>query len=73
MAEYFVMIKRVVNNLVAVGQLVSNDDLIMYHLVGLGFDYDLVVASLTSKLESFSFQEIHAILLNQDTCLEQLH
>lgn len=73
MAEYFVMIKRVVNNLVVVGQLVSNDDLIMYCLAGLGFDYDLAIVSLTSKLDSFSFQEIHAILLNQDTCLEQLH
>ena len=29
--------------------------------------------SLTSKLDSFSFQEIHVILLNQDICLEQLH
>lgn len=71
MVEYFAKIKRVVNNLVAVG--LSNDDLIMYHLTGLGFDYDLVVVSLTSKPDSFSFQEIYAILLNQDTCLEQLH
>ena len=73
MGEYFAKIKRVADNLVAVGQPISNDDKMMYLLAGLGSNYDPVVASVTSKPDSFSLQEIQAILLNQEARLEQLH
>ena len=73
MGEYFAKIKRVADNLAAAGQPISNDDKIMYLLAGLGSNYDPVVASVTSKPDSFSLQEIQAILLNQEARLEQLH
>ncbi|RVW22016.1 hypothetical protein CK203_111920 [Vitis vinifera] len=43
MGEYFAKIKRVADNLVAVGQPISNDDKMMYLLAGLGSNYDPVV------------------------------
>ena len=73
MGEYFAKIKRVADNLAAVGQPISNDDKMMYLLAGLGSNYDPVVVSVTSKPDSFSLQEIQAILLNQEARLEQLH
>ena len=58
MVEYFAKIKRVTKNLAVVGQPVSNDDMVMYLLPGLGSNYDPILVSVTSKPDSFSLQRI---------------
>lgn len=55
--------------LMAVGQNISDDELILYILGCLGTDYESVIVNLTSR-ESLMLQEVHFMLQNQEICLE---
>lgn len=60
------------NTLMVASQTITDDELIMYILGGLGLDFESVVVNLTS-CESFSLQEVQFMLQNQEMCLEQLN
>lgn len=47
--DYVLKMRSVADNLNAASQVISNDDLVLYILGGLGSEYDLVVANLTSR------------------------
>ncbi|RVW89746.1 hypothetical protein CK203_047255 [Vitis vinifera] len=68
MGEYFAKIKRVADNLAAVGQPISNDDKMMYLLAGLGSNYDPVVVVIPPFLkileevtEVVAIEEVEAV------------
>lgn len=47
--DYILKMRRVADNLNAAGQIISDEDLILYILGGLGSEYDLVVVNLTTR------------------------
>ncbi|PON38061.1 hypothetical protein PanWU01x14_315630 [Parasponia andersonii] len=65
--------KSIVDSLSAAGQLISDDDLILYILVGLSQDHDPVVVTLTSRTDRSSLQEVQFLLQIQEMCSEQLN
>ena len=47
--EYFLKMKTFANDLMLAGQSISNDELALYILGGVGPDYESMVVNLTSK------------------------
>ncbi|EXB74907.1 hypothetical protein L484_018615 [Morus notabilis] len=47
--DYVLKMRSIVDNLNATGQVISNDDLVLCILGGLGSEYDPVVVNLTSR------------------------
>ncbi|PON78831.1 hypothetical protein PanWU01x14_017300 [Parasponia andersonii] len=71
--EYILKMRGVADNLLAAGQVVSDDELILYVLGGLGPEYESVVINLTSCQESIIIQEVQFMFQNQEMRLEQLN
>lgn len=69
--EYVLKMRALAYALMAAGQNILDDDLILYILGGLGTDYESVVVNLTSR-ESLTLQEVQFMLQNQEMRLEQL-
>ncbi|XP_062103704.1 uncharacterized protein LOC133814806 [Humulus lupulus] len=70
--EYVLKMQCLADALMVVGQAISDDDLIMYILGGLGSEYESVVVNLTSK-DSVTLQEVQFMLQSQELRLEQQH
>ena len=47
--EYMLKMKNVVESLLATGQIITNEELILYILCGLGQEYESMVVNLTSR------------------------
>ena len=71
MMEYLLKVKFVANNLVAIGESISEHDHVLYLLGGLVVDYNSFVVSITSRHEPLYLAEIHSMLLTYEHCLEQ--
>ena len=65
--------RSLAETLASAGQLISDDDLILYILGGLGQDYDSVVVNLTSRHDQITLQEVQYMLQSQEMRLKQLH
>ena len=52
--DYFLKIRGIIDTLAYTGQLITDDELLLYILGGLGSEYDPVVVNLTSKQETVS-------------------
>ena len=59
--EYFLKMKTFANDLMLAGQSISNDELALYILGGVGPDYESMVVNLTSK-DSISVTEAQFLL-----------
>ncbi|KAJ9682724.1 hypothetical protein PVL29_018620 [Vitis rotundifolia] len=73
MMEYLLKIKSIVDNLLAIGENITEQHRILYLLAGLGAEYNLFVISVTSGHEPLSLEEIHSMLLTHENRLEQQH
>lgn len=73
MHDYILKMKAVADSLSATGQMISNEDLILYILGGLSQEYDFVVVNLTSRCDELSLQELQFLLQSQEMRLEQLN
>ena len=73
MDEYLTKMKMVADNLGTAGYLVSDEDLMLHVLAGLGPEYDLVVVNLTSRIVPATWQESQALLLNQESHIDQMN
>lgn len=60
--DYALKMKLISNNLRAASQQLSDDDLIMYLLQGVGNEYDAVVVNLTTRTTQLSLFEVLSVL-----------
>ena len=60
------------NGLLSVGQVITDKELILYILEGLGSDYETDVVNLTSR-ENVTIREVQLMLQNQEMRLENLN
>ncbi|KAB5514017.1 hypothetical protein DKX38_027923 [Salix brachista] len=71
--DYMLKMKSLAETIVCAGQQISDDELILYILEGLGHDYDSVVVNLTSRHDQVTLQEVQYMLQSQEMRLEQLN
>lgn len=55
--DYFLKMRSIDENLAVVGQVIFDDELLLYILASVGSEYDLVMVNLTSCLDSITLQE----------------
>lgn len=72
MVEYLHKMKMCVDNLVVAAHPVTDDDLILYILGGLGQEFDVVVVSVTVRAELISLSNLQGLLLSYEYHLEQM-
>ncbi|KAH6771966.1 hypothetical protein C2S51_010370 [Perilla frutescens var. frutescens] len=72
MRDYLKKIKICCDTLGAAGEKVSEDNQILHILSGLGPEYNPVMISLTSRVESPSLREVHGLLLVFENRLETM-
>lgn len=60
--DYILKMKSIVDSINDAGQAISDEDLTLYILGGLGSEYDLVVINLTSRQDSISLSEVQFLL-----------
>lgn len=70
MTEYLSKVKTCCDLLNFVGHHVSDEDQIMHILNGLGSEYDAVMVTVSSKMESWTTMDIHCLLLSFENRLE---
>ena len=70
--DYFLKMRNIADTLASTGQLISDDELLLYVLGGLGSEYDPVVVNLTARQDSVSLQEAQFLLQSHEMRLEQL-
>lgn len=68
--EYFLQMRTITDGLLAAGHSLSDDDLVIYVLGGLGVEFDDVVVSLTGR-DLPSLSEVHSILHIHEMRLQQ--
>ena len=69
MTIYFLKMKTIVDNLTSVGNLVADDDFVLYLLGGLGSYYNLVAVRI-GRGESVNIHKVYSILLTHECQLE---
>ena len=69
---FFLKMRNIVDTLASTGQLIYDDELLLYVLGGLGLEYDFVVVNLTARQVSFSLQEAQFLLQSHEMRLDQL-
>lgn len=60
--EYYFKIKALVEDLRCVGNLVSEDEQMMFLIEGLGSEYDLVMVNITLKERKLPLSEVYLML-----------
>ncbi|KAF5200993.1 hypothetical protein FRX31_009420 [Thalictrum thalictroides] len=66
-------IKGIADALAVTNTPIADSDLLLHTLSGLGVDYESFVTSIYTCPSPPTFTELHALLLNQEMRLEQLH
>jgi hypothetical protein len=69
--DYFQKAKQYADLLASIGQPLSDSDIITYIFAGLPTEYDSLVTSLNTRLESFSLDDLYGHLLTYELRLEQ--
>ncbi|KAL5752957.1 hypothetical protein ACOSQ2_023464 [Xanthoceras sorbifolium] len=69
--EYILKIRNLADCLVAAGQPISDRDLLMNILEGVGSEFDAVVVNITSMQSSISVQEAQFLLMSYEAILNQ--
>ncbi|KAL5767184.1 hypothetical protein ACOSQ2_013967 [Xanthoceras sorbifolium] len=73
MNDYILKMKGISDSLAAAGQVMTEQDLVLSVLSGLGVEYDLVVIYLTARQDLITLSEAQFLLLTQEQRLEQLN
>ena len=60
--EYILKMRSLADNLNSVGQLITDEDLILYILGGFGPEYESIVVNLTSRNDALTLQEVQFAL-----------
>lgn len=64
--------KNITESLLAARQIITDKELILYTLGGLGQEHEFVVVNLTSRQDNVTLQEVQYMLQTQEMLLEQL-
>ena len=70
--DYFLKMRDIADTIASTGQSISDDELLLYVLGGLGSEYDPVVVNLTSRQDLVSLQEAQFLLQSHEIRLDQL-
>ncbi|KAL5753576.1 hypothetical protein ACOSP7_021796 [Xanthoceras sorbifolium] len=73
MNDYIIKMKGISDCLATAGQVMTEQDLVLSVLSGLGVEYDPVVIYLTARQDLITLSEAQFLLLTQEQRLEQLH
>jgi hypothetical protein len=68
--DYFTKMKGFSDEMVAAGQPITDDELIEYILTGLPTEYESLVTSLITRVESVTIDELYSQLLNFETRMD---
>ncbi|KAL5759008.1 hypothetical protein ACOSP7_021619 [Xanthoceras sorbifolium] len=71
--DYILKMKGISDCLTAAGQFMTEQDLVLSILSGLGVEYDPVVIYLTARQDQINLSEAQFLLLTQEQRLEQLN
>ncbi|PON53451.1 hypothetical protein PanWU01x14_201710 [Parasponia andersonii] len=71
--DYFLKVRAIAENLAAAGQVLTDEDLLLFILGSLGSKYDPVIINLPSRLETISLPEAQFMLQNQEMRIDQAH
>ena len=71
--EYLQRMKSIADNLAAAAQRVSDTDLVLYILGGLGPEYEAFIVSVTTRSDTISLDDLTGMLLTHEYRLETLH
>ncbi|CAA0815262.1 Unknown protein, partial [Striga hermonthica] len=70
MGEYISKMKSFCDILASAGHKISETDQVLHILSGLGNEYDSVMVNVTSRIEPYGLNELHALLLSYKARLE---
>lgn len=68
--DYFQKAKVLTDNLESIRKLLPDEEIICYVLAGLGSDYDLLVALVTTHAEAMTASDLYAHLLSFELRVE---
>lgn len=68
--EYYTKMKMILDSLRAAGKNMSDDDFVLCLLVGLGYEYDSIVAIINAKADNISLSDVYAMLLSQENMIK---
>ena len=66
-SDYIDKLKTICDSLAIAGHPITDFDLILYLLNGLGPEFDSVVSGITSRSDSLSLEEVQALLMSHET------
>ena len=69
--DYFQYIKQLTNELAVAGQPLNHDDIITYLLAGLSHEYDSLVASISTRTDEITLEELYSLLLTSEARLSR--
>ena len=70
--EFLHSVKNIADELALIDAPVTNDDLTLYILNGLGLEYREIVAPIRTRATSLTFEELHDLLLGHERYLRRL-
>ena len=70
--EYLHAVKALANEIALIDHPISDDDLTLYILHGLGFDFREIAAPIRAREKSLTFEELHDLLVGHDSYLRRL-
>ena len=71
--DYILKMKNLADNHNQSGQTISDEELILYILGGVGPEYESVVVNLTSRQDDLNLQEVQFMLQSQEMRIESMN
>ena len=71
-AEYLHVVKALADEIAIIDHSISDDDLTLYVLNGLGSEFREIVAPIRARESSLTFEELHDILVGHEAYLRRL-
>jgi gag-polypeptide of LTR copia-type len=71
--DYFEKMRHIADQLAAIGEPISDFDLVRYILNGLGSEFNSFVVALTTRSDAVSLEELHGFLLTHESLLLSQH
>ena len=70
--EYLHAVKSLADEIAIINHPISDDDLTLYVLNGLGLDFREIAAPIRARESSLAFEELHDLLVGHDAYLRRL-
>jgi hypothetical protein len=70
--KYLHTVKALANEIAIIDHSISDDDLTLYVLNGLGLDFQEIAAPIRTRESSLTFEKLHDLLVGHKTYLRRL-